>query len=75
MKSQTKRHFVSMWANKYAGLGPNVSLPAMPRLPKPGHVWTADGQEVPLVRAVWSGKRAADIPITEDIMEEDTDEH
>lgn len=71
MKRPTKKHFVTTWANTYRGLGPDVVLPEMPRPPRPGHAWTADGQEVPLVRAVWFGQRAADLPLTEEPLNED----
>lgn len=74
MKRPTKKHFVTTWANTYRGLGPDETLPQlpiMPRPPRPGHVWTADGQEILLVRAVWFGQRAADLPLTEELLNED----
>jgi hypothetical protein len=73
MKPKTKKHIVAAWASTYSGLGPDATLPelpAMPRPPRPGYIWTADGQEVMLVRAVWYGQRAADVPLSEDIEEQ-----
>lgn len=49
--SKTKRHIVAQWATMYRGLGPTPVLPPMPRPPRSGYVWTADGQETLLVRA------------------------
>ena len=73
MKTKTKKNIVAQWASEYRGLGPDATLPVLPTMPRPprsGYVWTADGQEVKLVRAVWIGQRAADIPLVEELIQE-----